>query len=308
MAPKYSVPRVWKRPYTSIYNDNYRYGNSLYSEAISDIERKYNEALARTRFRDRPDVNFQSFSDSQLVGESIVQRQRALATAAAANLDSDRIRSLSSSRAANYMSDDSLRRVQHSESFDTYQSQRALSNVRAELDESKLRRSRSTSRRSRRPESAYASVSAFEEALLNKDEGHSQAFWMERCRELQTEIENVNQLLTDSEEKIKHETSVIKNKVTQDVNDLLMAIDDQDKQIAELQKILRKQSKQISDVTLELEASQRHYTDVTETLAQNQRRCQNLVTEVEEIRSSVEKSRKSPPPSTRRTDWFNSNI
>jgi hypothetical protein len=178
MAPRFSAPRVWKRPYTSIYNDNYRYGNSLYSEAISDIERKYNEALARTKFRDRPDVNFQSFSDSKLVGESIVQRQRAIASAA--NLDSDRLRSLSSSRAANYMSDDSLRRIQHSESFDTYQSQRALSNVRAELDESKLRRSRSTSRRSRRPESAYASVSAFEDALLNKDEGHSQTFWMER--------------------------------------------------------------------------------------------------------------------------------
>jgi len=282
MAPRFSAPRVWKRPYTSIYNDNYRYGNSLYSEAISDIERKYNEALARTKFRDRPDLSFQ-LSDSKLVGESMVQRQRALA-----NLDADRIRSLSSSRAANYMSDDSLRRIQHSESFDTYQSQRALSNIKADLDECNLRRSRSTSRRFR-PESAYGSVSAFEEALLNKDEGHSQTFWMERCRELQTEIESVNQLLTDSEEKIKHETSVIKNKVTQDVNDLLMAIDDQDRQISELQKTLKKQSKQISDITLELEASQRHYTDVNEILAQNQKRCQNLVTEVEEMRSSLEK-------------------
>jgi hypothetical protein len=87
-----------------------------------------------------------------------------------------------------------------------------------------------------------------------------------------------------------------------------MAIDDQDKQIAELQKTLKKQAKQISviiimriefhnfkqtfcfkDITLELEASQRHYTDVNEILAQNQKRCQNLVTEVEEMRSSLEK-------------------
>ncbi len=89
-----------------------------------------------------------------------------------------------------------------------------------------------------------------------------------------------------------------------------MAIDDQDRQISELQKILKKQSKQISvimkicifesfiilnkhscfkDITLELEASQRHYTDVNEVLAQNQKRCQNLVTEVEEMRSSLEK-------------------
>lgn len=295
MAPKFSAPRVWKRPYTSIYNDNYRYGNSLYAEAISDIERKYNEALARTTFRsDRPDLSFSSFSDSQLAGESIIQRQRALASAQSAAdslADSIRgrsIRSTSSSRAANY--DDSYsRRLQHSESFDTYQAQRALANTQAELEESKLRRSRSTSRR-HRPESTYA-ISAFEDALLgsSSNDGPSQAFWMERCRELQTEIDSINQQLADHEDKIKHESTVIKNKINQDVNDLMMAVDDQDRQISDLHKILKKQAKNISDLSLELEASQRHYMDAHEQVVQTQRRCQNLCHEVDEIRSSVEK-------------------
>jgi len=292
MAPKYSAPRVWRRPYTSIYNDNYRYGNSLYSEAISDIERKYNEAIARTRFRsDRPDINLQSFSDSQLAGESMVQRQRALASAAAvqSSIDSDRYRSLSSTRAGHYSHDDNYsRNIQHSESFNSYQSSKALANIHSEIEESKLRRSRSASRR-RRPDSAYESVSAFEDALLNRDDGHSKTFWMERCRELQTEIENVNQLLVDTEDKVKHETTVIKNKISQDVSDLVMAIDDQDRQISELTKLLKKQAKQVSDITLDLEASQRHYTDVAEILAQNQKRCQNLVHEVDEMRSSLDK-------------------
>ena len=41
MAPKtFTAPKVWKRPYTAIYNDNYRYGNSLYSSAVAEIENR----------------------------------------------------------------------------------------------------------------------------------------------------------------------------------------------------------------------------------------------------------------------------
>lgn len=184
MAPKFSAPRVWKRPYTSIYNDNYKYGNSLYSDEISNIERKYNEALARTTFRsDRPDINFQTFSDSQLTGESIISRQRALASAAAAatTLDSDLYRSTSSSRIRS--EDTYSRRLQKSESFDNYA--KAMANISSDLEESKLRRSRSTTRR-RRPDSyggalGLVGTTPFEDALLNKDDGpHNKAFWTER--------------------------------------------------------------------------------------------------------------------------------
>lgn len=176
MAPKYSAPRHWKRPYTSIYNDNYKYGNSLYSDEISNIERKYNESMARTTFRsDRPDISFQSFSDSQLTGESIIQRQRALASAASAQalLDADRIRSTSTAR---NRSDESFsRRLQKSESFDNYS--KALANI--DLEESRLRRSRSN--RVIRPQSALVATTPFEESLLNKDDNQpNKAFWTER--------------------------------------------------------------------------------------------------------------------------------
>ena len=178
MASKYTAPRHWKRPYTSIYNDNYKYGNSLYSDEISNIERKYNEALARTTFRrDRPDVNFTSFADSQLTGESIIQRQRALASAAVASaaLDADRIRSTSTSRVR---SDENIsRRLQHSESFDNYS--KAMANISSDLEESKLRRSRSIRSR-QRPESLWVPTTTFEESLLNKEDGHSKGFMTER--------------------------------------------------------------------------------------------------------------------------------
>ena len=45
----YTAPKVWRRPYTTIYNDNYRYGTSLYSEAISDLESKDLLPLTSTR-------------------------------------------------------------------------------------------------------------------------------------------------------------------------------------------------------------------------------------------------------------------
>jgi len=56
--------------------------------------------------------------------------------------------------------------------------------------------------------------------------------------------------MVETEDKVRHETNVIKNKVTQDVNDLLMAIDDQDRQILDLQKTLKKQAKQVSVIDL----------------------------------------------------------
>ncbi|CAG2103642.1 unnamed protein product [Medioppia subpectinata] len=291
MAPKFTAPRVWKRPYNHIYNHNYKYGNSLYSDEISNIERKYNEAIARTTFRsDRPDLNLSSYSDSQLTGESIIQRQRALASAAvtAATLESDRIRSLSATRGRADETSAFSRRLQHSESFDNYS--KALANISADLEESKLRRSRSV--RHRRPESTIGLVAStpYEESLLNKDEGqHNQSFWMERCNELQSQIDNVVQQLTDTEDKVRHETNQIKSKLTQDVTDLLLTIDDQDRQIIDLQKMLKKQGKHVSDLTLELEASQRHYTDINDSLTLNQKRCQNLIHEVDEMRTAMDK-------------------
>ena len=178
MAPKFA-PKVWKRPYTSIYSDNYRYGNSLYSEQISDIERKYNEAIASTRFRgDRPDLGLSSFANSQLVGQAEIARDRV--SSAHDNLLNDRVRSISLNRVNSYL-EDRDRKLAHSPSFDTYSSSRTLDRVSSEIEESRLRRSasrRNISSSRSRPDSLY---NTFEASITNgADAKPSENFWMER--------------------------------------------------------------------------------------------------------------------------------
>lgn len=181
MAPKSSfAPKIWKRPYNHIYNDNYRYGNSLYCEQIGDIERKYNEALAGTRFRsDRPDLGLSTFADSQLIGASAIAKDRT--DRATEGLSSERVRSISTSRVNSYL-EDRDRKLAHSPSYDSYSSSRALERVNSEIEESRLRRSASRrSVRSARPESLYSS--SFENSLANggaDETGPRKDFWMER--------------------------------------------------------------------------------------------------------------------------------
>lgn len=173
MAPKFLAPKVWRRPYTSIYNDNYRFGNSLYEDAIYNLERKYQDTMARSLL-DRPEISLRGLNEASVSKELASMRQKAIDSALS------NVRSISTSRASNYEDNFSRRQLQHSESFNSYQSKKALADMEAELEESIARRSRSRSRRSR-PESAYASVSAFEDALLNDSpDGHNQAFLTER--------------------------------------------------------------------------------------------------------------------------------
>lgn len=65
MAPR--GVSTWRRPYTSIYNDNYRYGTGLYSDTLSDIEKRYSDSISKTQLRsDRPDLTFTTFTGSNL--------------------------------------------------------------------------------------------------------------------------------------------------------------------------------------------------------------------------------------------------
>ena len=62
------------------------------------------------------------------------------------------------------------------------------------------------------------------------------------------EIDNLSELFAEQEGKIRHESTFIKNKINQDVAELVLAVDDQDRQMSDLHKALKKQSKQISVV------------------------------------------------------------
>ena len=147
MSPQpYLAPRVWKRPYTSIYKDNYRYGNSLYSSAIDDIERKYNESLARTSFKpDRPDLHFESFADQRRSSQPSIEigklKKSFINSGYDATLNYDSFpnesKQLATSSFKQTVSD-----FKPSETYNTYQSVKNLSSMEADLEENKTRRRR----------------------------------------------------------------------------------------------------------------------------------------------------------------------
>ena len=141
MSPRhYFAPKVWKRPYTSIYNDNYRYGNSLYSSAIDDIERKYNESLARTSFRpDRPDLHFETFADQKRPSHPSLD----VGSFRRPNQDLDlNDSSTNRSRIAQSSLQSSNFDLKPSESFNAYQSVKDLASMEADLEDSRTRRRR----------------------------------------------------------------------------------------------------------------------------------------------------------------------
>lgn len=60
------------------------------------------------------------------------------------------------------------------------------------------------------------------------------------------EVEQLRLELVESTNKVKQEQALVKGKVEHDVTDLMMTIEDQDRQLGDLQKQLRKQAKQVS--------------------------------------------------------------
>ncbi len=59
-------------------------------------------------------------------------------------------------------------------------------------------------------------------------------------------MENLKCDFANASDKVQHESTYAKGKINQEVADLMLAIEDQDRQIQNLQKQLRKQAKQVS--------------------------------------------------------------
>ncbi|RWS04746.1 hypothetical protein B4U79_04123 [Dinothrombium tinctorium] len=202
MARKqFTAPKVWRRPYTSIYSDNYRYGSSLYSGVIDDIERKYNESMARTRYgADRPDLHFQSF---------------------AGHAGSPGSPSISDSGTS--------------------------------------------------PDVVANNLS------------------MERCRELQLELNRLNNQVIDAESRIKSEQANVKGKLNMEIADLLIQLEEQQRINHDLDKTLKKQYQQIQDLQMGYESTQRAYADAMDMLSQIQRKASQLGHEVDCLRGNLDK-------------------
>lgn len=63
--------------------------------------------------------------------------------------------------------------------------------------------------------------------------------------ELQREIDRLNQQLTESEHELKEERDIMKKQLLQDVADLVIVLDDQDRTVSDLSRSIKQQHKQI---------------------------------------------------------------
>lgn len=183
MAPKtFTAPKVWRRPYTAIYNDNYRYGNSLYSGAVAEIE---NRSKGYTPYYSSP--NSASFISDPGVRRAILEAE--LLTSSdilPASARESMMESMAADSALNHISSSthhhlsstasaSMREFQSimessetntgvgsgrrgSDSFNTYSSAKQLANLESGLEDARIRRRKQLSAR---PVSYYRSSSPF---------------------------------------------------------------------------------------------------------------------------------------------------
>ena len=68
---------------------------------------------------------------------------------------------------------------------------------------------------------------------------------MEISRDLRSEIERLNNELVEAESRIRHDATALKSKMQQDVTDLVLVLDEQDRVNQELSKAIKKQQRQI---------------------------------------------------------------
>lgn len=191
MAPKtFTAPKVWRRPYTSIYNDNYRFGNSLYSSAVADIENRskgyapYFAAPPTGSVISDPGVR-RAILEAELLTSSDILPTDLIESALSSSKASSNVKELNSSSAVHGsssltksdLSSSSYsrsileqtttttttsqtpiggRRASDSLNFTAYSSAKELANLESELEQSRARRRRHVTSR---PTTIYVSGS-----------------------------------------------------------------------------------------------------------------------------------------------------
>lgn len=157
MGPKtFTAPKVWKRPYTAIYNDNYRYGNSLYSGAVAEIENRskgyspyFSSPNAASYIAD-PGVRRAILEAELLTSSDILPANLMESMVAAAESSVKNASSMSSANASSSMKEyqsiiettttTSTSGRRGSDSFNTYTSAKDLANLESGLDDLRIRR------------------------------------------------------------------------------------------------------------------------------------------------------------------------
>jgi len=159
MAPKtFYAPKAWKRPYTSIYNDNYRFGNSLYSGAVADIE---NRSKGYAPY-------FASPNPASIISDPGVRRAILEAELLTSSdiLPTSVFESALHSSTANALHKSTMEQTtttitssgrRASDTFNSYSSAKELANIESGLEESRQRRRRAVANR---PTTMYESYTS----------------------------------------------------------------------------------------------------------------------------------------------------
>ncbi|XP_067142692.1 paramyosin, short form-like [Centruroides vittatus] len=279
------APRTWRRPYTAIYDDNYKFGNSLYSGTLDSIEKKYHETLRQTHVRsDRPDLAMTSFAGSIVTSgplpttsDPVVPRLRGGGSPSSPR---PRVRpEMPPSLTESDFLGPRIRPLDFEITLPTTRSALADDEFFAEIEDRKARR-----KRKKRIERADMMDQFAEEITQSQDS----SYWADKCRDLQHELEQVSQSLVEAESRIKSEVIGTKGKIQNELTELAMALDASNQQNLELQKVIKKQAKQVIELQSNYEDVQRHLQGTMEQLESSQRRCQILKSEIDNLRSCVE--------------------
>ncbi|GIX70845.1 uncharacterized protein CDAR_260861 [Caerostris darwini] len=305
---------TWRRPYTSIYNDNYRYGTGLYSDTLTDIEKRYANSLSKTQLRsDRPDLTFSTFAGSTLTssptpgGDGSGSKRESFARQTSRTAAEDRFESRLGS--ASYELDDEVQNVIN-----------RRNKLKAAMADSMREEGRRTeeslfSREDRRPKSVnlYDDAAFFSLPKTTKEsssdfdldtvlttkrkirEGHtttsngpSSHHWREKSRALQNQVESLESNITGASSKLQSELSNLKSKYQSEVSDLSSTVDNTSQQVGDLQRLCKRQVNQIMDLQSAYEDAQRNIQDTLLEVDLWQNKCKSLKKEMDRLKQEVE--------------------
>ncbi|XP_029834467.1 paramyosin isoform X2 [Ixodes scapularis] len=276
------APRNWKRPLTLIYNDNYKYGNSLYSGAIDDIEKRYQASMSRTAFRsDRGDLGLTTFSSSQIgsAPEPSSSRPTTNASEPEPTLLSPSFSAPSRSPARSVLDiDTDLRKARSSGDFGRLRSSYRPTSWSDDEDLGLLDDPGYSRRRRRRRQDRN-------DYLLTSPSAAGGDFYLEKCRELKGELEALHGRVMDAESRARNEAGNLRSKVQAEIAELSLQLEDTTLQNNELQKAVKRQAKQLLAYCDEM---QRHMQGAVDDLSMANKRCLDLQNEVESLRSNLE--------------------
>jgi len=351
---------VYHKPLTGMYGNNYRYGTSLYSPSVDDVEKNYRTTLSKTNLRsDRGDLGLYTFAGSNLHGGApaneklSVPRSRSglggtprSTTGGGYNRDLyapinpleygkgyyDHLRASSPERRTRskpepyynlkldgsdeYKTVPTLISMEdlgpktvtkkttttehwvpltthiyhtpyhsyyyHSSPYSSYTYRTAddLYNY-SYVDDYK--RYAKTTTTTKNIDALDLSVSkSYEKSNFNQ--------YSEKCREIQSQLDEVNKWVSEAESKLKSEVTSSRSKMQSELAEVALIVEDTAKYNDDLHRVIKKQAKQISQLGAQYDEINRHLVDISDTVEKSRVRCQSLQSDLSSVHTAIEMS------------------